>query len=240
MSAWLRRVVLAAAVPAALVLGPGGAVAAPGASAHPFGDPQTADITSTAQGVQVLWKAAPDDVTALAMQLGVLEETRTYVFQDGTLVPAESAASDGVVLAGAPELVQYLLDHVTVRSGERACAGTLQPVTDVIAEGATLAFDCGGPVRDAHVELDLLVDLNDAYRTLANGPGGQRTVYSKDQQAHTWTFPASVPGPGGTDAAPAGDGDDVASSAALQLGGAVGALVLAGGAVVLWRRRRAA
>ncbi|WGX97120.1 hypothetical protein [Nocardioides sp. L-11A] len=212
-------------------------------SAHPFGDPQTADITTTAQGVQVRWQAAPDDVTALAMHLGVLAEMRTYVFQDGALVPAESDDSDGVVLAGAPAFATYLLEHVAVTVGGRACTGALEPLADVIAEGATLSFDCGGPVRAADVELDLLVDLHESYRTLATGPTGQRAAYSAAERVHAWTFPAAPAGmTGGNASAADADGSGGAGgsgrSALVQLGGVIGGAVAFLGMILAWRRRR--
>jgi len=212
---------------------------APPAGAHPFGDPQTADVTSTDHGVQVHWQASPDDVTALGVSLGVLESTRAFVFKDGALVPEKTRAADGVELAKAPELATYLLDHVAVRAQGRACTGTLEPVDDVTTQGATLTFDCGGPVAAADVTLTTLTDLHRAYRTLAVGGDDQRYAYSADADTFTWSFPT---------AAATGEGGEVASgstgrSAALQLGGVGLGVVVVGGlgyAVVRRRARRVA
>jgi hypothetical protein len=208
------------------------------ASAHPFGDPQTADITSTATGLQVQWKASPDDVTALAITLGVLDQMRTFVFDDGALVPEESDDADGVKLAEAPEFEAYLLKHLAASVDGVDCTGDLQPVTDVAAEGAIVDFDCGGPVTSADVRITMLTDIHEAYRTMAYGPDDALQAYSVDAESFTWQFREGADQPAG-EASPSGP-STAASSAALQLGGiGLAVVVVAGGVVVVRRARRA-
>lgn len=223
----VRRLALGAPLVAIALTLPAGP-----AQAHPFGEPQSADVTSLDDGVRVAWKAAPDDVTMLAIDLGLIDEARTFVFEDGALVPEESEGSDGVVLAEAASFADYLGEHIVVTAGGTPCAGELQPVADVSTEGATVDFDCGGPVTAADVTITMLTDLHASYRTLATGLDDQRHAYSLERTTFTWAFPE----PG----APAGEvaGDDLGASAAWQLGG-VGLVVAAlGGGGGWWLRRR--
>lgn len=204
------------------------------ASAHPFGAPQTVEITTTDTGVRIHWKASPDDVTTLAISLGALDQMRTFVFDNGVMVPEESDETDGVKLAEAPELSTYLLKHVAVTVDGTACPGKLLDVDDVIAQGVTVDYDCGSAVTTADVRIDTLTDINSAYRTMAYGPGDVLNVYSQDSPVFTWQFPRSTQ-PGADAAADAGR----AGSAALQLGGIGAALAAAGCAWWLLVRLRA-
>lgn len=216
------------------LLGVGAGLLAPEpASAHPFGAPQTADITSTTTGLQVHWQASPDDVTALAVRLGVLEGMRTFVFEDGALVPEESDASDGVLLADSPRLVTYLLEHITAAAGGSDCEGVVLPVADVTVHGATVEFDCGGSVRDADVRITMLTDLHEAYVTMAQGPGEVRRAYSKQTPVHAWEFrePAAAP------VAQVSSSGGTGASAALQMGGVLSVLAVGVGGLLWWRRR---
>lgn len=209
---------------------------------HPFGDPQTVEISASDGTVQVHWEVGgQDDLTLLAIHLGVLPEDR--IMLDGAIVYDEG---DGDLLAEAPELEDYLLDHIGVSAGDQACAGEVTTVGDLTAdEGADLSFTCPVDAATATVTVTMLTDLHPAYRTLATGPDGQRAAYSRTQDSHEWTLPvtagaaATTSGtstPTGPSATPAGGGD-LGQSAALQMGG-VGAvlLVLVGGAVALRRR----
>jgi hypothetical protein len=211
------------------------------ASAHPFGDPQTADITSTESGLQVQWKASPDDVTVLAITLGVLEQMRTFVYEDGVLVPEESDEADGAKLAEAPEFETYLLGHVVASVDGVDCSGQLLPVADVAAEGAIVDFDCGGPVSAADVRITMLTDINEAYRTMAYGPDDALQAYSVDADSFTWQFPEGAdPGAGSASGSASSSGSSsAASSAAFQLGGIGLAFAVIAGGVVVVRRNRA-
>lgn len=198
------------------------------AQAHPFGDPQTADVTSTATGVRVHWSAASDDVTMLGIRLGAIEATRTFVFKDGALVPEESDDTDGVALATAPGFVDYLTEHIDVAVTGAECVAQVLPVDDVVLEGATVEFDCGRPVTSADVTITMLTDIHEAYRTMASGPHDQLKSYSTDAPTFTWTF---------GEKAAAGQGDSAGQSALLQIGGVAAGVALIGVGAVFVRRR---
>lgn len=210
---------------------------------HPFGDPQTVEISATDGTVQVHWEVGgQDDLTLLGIHLGVLPEDR--IMLDGAIVYDED---DGDLVASAPEFEDYLLDHIGVTADGLDCAGEVTGVGDLTAdEGADLSFTCPADAAAATVTVTMLTDLHPAYRTLATGPEGQRAAYSRTQDSHEWALPVTagdmsttVAGTSGSGSAasPVSDGDDLGQSAALQMG-AVGAvlLILVAGAVALRRR----
>lgn len=205
---------------------------------HPFGDPQTVVTGSDGEVVTVVWRVgAPDDLTLLGIDLGVLPEDR--VMLDGAIT---YDAGDADLVADSPELVAYVLEHVAVHSEGEECTGAVSEVGDLIADGATLAFTCPGPVSQAEIAVTTLTDLHPAYRTLATGPDGQRAVYDQSASTHAWTFDPAVATAavtGGTATAPASSpaGTDLGSSAAPQMGGVGAVLVLlAAGGLALRRR----
>ncbi|UMG91148.1 hypothetical protein [Nocardioides sp. TF02-7] len=114
---------------------------------------------------------------------------------------------------------------------------------DLQRDGARLEFTCAVPVTAASVTVRTLTDLHPAYRTLATGPDGQRAVYGSTTETHRFELPA---GPATSPAADPADVEDPATqaddhlgrSAALQLGGVLGALLLAGLTAALVARRR--
>ncbi|WP_244928961.1 hypothetical protein [Nocardioides sp. W7] len=175
--------------------------------------------------MSVTWHAPPDDITALAMHLGLLNGTRTYVFQDGALVPGESDAQDSEVLAAAPQLSAYLLEQVKVTTPEGACAGALAAVGELAEDGARLDFACPTAAASATVQLALLTDIHEAYQTLATGPDVQRHLYTLEADTYDWRLD--------------GSGESAGASAAGQLSAAVALVALAGlGGWFVLRRRR--
>lgn len=224
--------------------------------AHPFGDPQTIEVGRSGPTVQVVWRVGmSDDLTLLGISLGVLPEDR--VLLDGAITYEDG---DATAVAESAELHDYLLEHIEVAVDGETCTGEVVAVGDLIKQGATLQFGCpdaaGRPAlpQTADVEVSTLLDLHEAYRTLASGPDGQRTVYSADATSHTWQLPeasaalvdagataaAAPPPASGEHAAPDDtndtDGPHLGRSAAIQMGAVLGLsfLVLAG---VLWLRR---
>lgn len=201
-----------------------GLLSPPSASAHPFGDPQTIEVSSQDGDVRLRWRAGgTDDLTALALHLGLLPADR--VMLDGAVFHEDG---DGDLLGVSPAFADYLLERVRVVARGADCPGELLPVTDLVSAGAVLSFDCGTAVDVVEVEARTLTDLHPAYRSLASGPEGQRAVYDDEHPTHSWTL---------TGAPVAGSS---ARSAAVQLGPALG-VVLAGGvggAFYLRRRSR--
>ncbi|WP_436697983.1 hypothetical protein [Nocardioides sp. BYT-33-1] len=213
-------------------------------AAHPFGDPQTVEIAADPTDpavVHVTWKVgAADDLTLLGIHLGVLPEDR--VMLDGAISYDDG---DATLVEQAPEVREYLLEHVAVSADGRACTGRVEATGDLIADGADLVFACPTPPARATVEVSTLTDLHPAYRTLATGPDGQHRVYSADAPRHDWALgvTSTTGTTGGTGDATGGTQEQslgTGTSAALQIGGVLGAvlLVVVAGAVVARRRRR--
>ncbi len=217
------RVVLALLLAAGLVLIP----AAP-AVAHPFGDPQTVAVASDPahpEVVRLRWRVGgTDDLTLLGVSLGILPPDR--VMLDGAVFFRDT---DAPAIAAAPAFVSYLLTRITVASGKRACAGTVQPPGDLARTGAAIDYTCPGPVGTATVVVRTLTDLHPAYQTLASGPAGERAVYRSDQDSHDWVLGDP----------PAAGSAHPGRAAAVQLSAVLGAVLLvAAGAVLVLRRVR--
>lgn len=192
------------------------------AAAHPFGDPQTIDVSSTEDGeIRLRWKAGgTDDLTALAMALGLLPEER--VFLDGAVIYEDG---DGDLLAASPKFADYLLERIHVTAG-RACTGEVLAVDDLEADGALLAYDCGPDPASVDVRSDMLTDLHPAYQAMATGPDGQKAVYDGEDRDHAWSLTGGA------------SGDDLGRSALVQLGSALGLLVAGGVGAAFYVRRR--
>lgn len=205
-------------------------------AAHPFGDPQTVEVARDVDDpavVHVTWKVgAADDLTLLGIHVGVLPEDR--VMLDGAI---QYDDGDAAVVQQAPEVHSYLLDHVTVSAGGRDCPGEVAASGDLIADGADLVFTCAQPAATATVAVSTLTDLHPAYRTLATGPDGQHQVYGADAPTHEWSLGVTSTGSTNTTSTTSSTG----SSAALQIGGVLGAvlLVAVAGTLVARQRRRA-
>lgn len=214
-----RAAVLLAAAVTALVVPP-----AP-AQAHPFGPPQTVTVDAAPGGdVRVRWRVGgTDDLTLLGISLGVIPQDR--VMLDGAVVFEDG---DAAALAAAPELNDYLVEHVEVTSDGTACTGAATPTDALAEEGVELTYDCGAAATAATVRVTTLTDLHPAYRTLATGPDGQRAVYDAEQPTHEWALAGDVP---------ATQPDDLGTSAAVQLGLVLGGLLAVGLAVALLVRR---
>ena len=213
-------------------------MSAPGLTAHPFGDPQTLEVArdgADASVVHVTWKVgAADDLTLLGIHLEVLPEDR--VMLDGAI---SYEAEDAGLVAEAPEVADYALDHVVVTAGGSECEGAVASIGDLTSEGADLAFTCAQPVESVSVEVTTLTDLHPAYRTLANGPDGQHAVYGSDSPVHEWTLPAVAGAAGPTTGSEAPEESlGAGASAALQMGGVLGAVLILGVAVSLVVRSR--
>jgi hypothetical protein len=213
------------------------------AEAHPFGDPQTVAIAlgqDRPEVVRVRWKVGGlDDLTVLGVALGLLPPDR--VMLDGAVSFREA---DAAAIGPSDKFAAYLLKQITVGSGGRACAGSVEPPTDLAKTGVTVDYTCPGPVGTATVAVRMLTDLNPAYRTLATGPDGQRAVYGSDQYSHDWALadPAATMGAGA--ASPAATGSThLGRSAAVQVSIVVGVVLLAAVAALLlfrWLSRRKA
>jgi hypothetical protein len=208
----------------ALVAG-GFAQAAP-AQAHPFGDPQTVTIAldrEHPQVVQVRWRVGGlDDLTLLGVALGLVPQDR--VMLDGAVFFQDS---DAAAISASGKFNEYLLKQITVDSGGQACAGSVQPPSDLAKIGVAIEYTCPETVGAASVTVRMLTDLNPAYRTLATGPNGERAVYAADQVSHDWVLDSTQAMASTTHAG---------RSAVVQIAAVVGGVVLVAAALLGFRR----
>lgn len=198
------------------------------ASAHPFGDPQTVTVARDEQRpevVHVQWRVGgPDDLTLLGVSLGLLPQDR--VLLDGAV---DYRYTDPAVIGASDRFAAYLLQQITVADGGQACTGVVEPPKALGLKGATVDYTCPGPVDTVTVGVRMLTDLNPAYRTLATGPEGQRAVYDSSAQSHDWVLDGR--------AAPATTTGGLARSAAVQIGGVAGGVLVAVVAILIVSRR---
>lgn len=168
---WGARAAALAVVSGLLVLLP-----AVGAAAHPLGLPAFARVVAVATNeVALTWTAAPDDVAALARELGLAAE--------GDGLTREQDAE----LAGSDALARYVDEQVEVRQDGTACPARLVEGDSVVTAGVTVVATCPEPVERLRVRVALLHDLDDRYRTLAAaaGPQGvQRAMFTLDEPVH--------------------------------------------------------
>lgn len=203
--------------------------AAPRAVAHPFGEPQVAeiDLDSARNDVVVVnWRfGMDDDLTSLANYFGLVAEDR--VMLDGAIFydPVDSRS-----LEQSAEFDDYLLQHIRMTTTDGDCRGAVVDKSDVQDTGATVEFTCGSPVKRATVAVTMLTDLHPAYATLASGPSGQKFVYAGDNASHAWSFDSAVSETTGT---------GLKSSAAVQIALMLGTVALVVVTGMTWHRRRA-
>jgi hypothetical protein len=172
-------------------------VAGAPAQAHPFGEPQTARISAEGSQVIMRWTSPPDDILVLGGAVGALPARREYVFEmSPDDVPELVGPSDADLITSSPEVADYLADHLTVRQNGQVCEPDVS-LDELVEEGALVVFDCANPVEDVEVEITMLTDLHEAYRTVAVGEGGtepDRWLYTIDDPVQTWTFGAGSGG----------------------------------------------
>jgi hypothetical protein len=178
----------------------------------------------------VHWSAPSDDLLVLGGMVGALPDRREIVFDVSPDAPPEPVGeTDADRLIASSEVAAYLAEHVTVRQAGAACPVEVR-LDGLLDDGAELVFDCGEQVEDVEIEVTVLTDAHEAYRTVALGDGStapDRALYTVDDTTMTWTFGAEAAGP---------------AAAPVVLWGTVGAAALAGVFVGAWtlraRRRR--
>ncbi|WP_300677841.1 hypothetical protein [Nocardioides sp.] len=200
------------------------------AHAHPFGPPQTVTISAASDGaagfVRVRW--SPGAVDDLALLWRHLREGSVSAAElaDPSAISLSDSAAAARALRADPAFAAYLADHIDVTAAGHPCTSSLEPISSLPREGATLAFDCGTSVAEAEVRVSTLTDLHPAYRAFATGPGGAKAVYDGDHPVHRWSLDAagSVP-------------ESAGRSALLQLS-VTGVGLVAGSALLVGVRRR--
>ena len=202
------------------------------AAAHPFGPPPTAEIVAEGSQITVDWTATPDDAVAIGELLGLMPEGSTAAYrQEGAAQVAPSRAAEAA-LSAAPELHDYLTEHIVALQDERPCAGTVPAVDDFVHEGAQVVLTCPAPVAEVELRITMLHEIHPAYRTFAVGEDSEpsQSVFTVEAPQHRWRFGAAA------SPTPQFSIWDAMAVGAVS-GGVVGLLLTA---VVLARRRRRA
>ncbi|MET9877668.1 hypothetical protein ABZZ36_23980 [Actinacidiphila glaucinigra] len=192
---------------------------APSAAAHPFGPPSTAEVSVQGSRLVIAWNTDKLDWVALGQSLGVFKGQET----SSTLSFAQRLQSSQAVRA-------YLLAHLAVSEGGRACRGAVVgEMEGFLARGAQVAFACPAPVVEADVTISALTDLHPAYRTMLTSEGPaqpQQTLFTSARPTQHVKFSAA--------------GESVQRTVAVFSAGTIAAAVAIGLFAFRRSRRRAA
>lgn len=191
-----RRWLLLAALAPALVL-----VVMPArpAAAHPWGTPPTAVVEGDGDTVIVHWRAEPDDSLLLGVELGLVDPLVLDWDWDGAQPPPESVSD--ALLPPSSALEAYLLERIRVVQGGVTCQGQVEAFGDFVAEGATTTHRCPEPVTAVELEVAMLHDIHQSYRTFAESRGEARprqAAFTVGAPSHEWTFGEAATAGGAT------------------------------------------
>lgn len=159
------------------------------AVAHPWGIPPEAQITADDNEVVIDWRAEPDDALLIGIDLGLVDPERLDWTQDGPQPPDGQTGAE--LLPQADALDAYLLDRIQVTQGGELCEGRVERFDDFVSDGARTVHACPGEVDAVEVEISMLHDLHEAYRTFAEGPGEaapSQAVFTSSEPRQRWTF----------------------------------------------------
>lgn len=194
------------------------------AVAHPFGPPPQAVVAGDGHEVTVQWSAEEDDALTLGISLDLLDPLQLDWTQDGPTVPGDA---DQALLPPSEPLEAYVLDNIRVWQDGVVCPGRVEPFDDFVTDGATTVHQCPEPIEAVDLEISMLHDIHEAYRTFAMSEGPaqpDQAVLTSSRPRLSWLF--------GVAAARAEQG----SPWMLPIGGV--ALVLGGAAAFRRRQRR--
>lgn len=210
----LRRLVAAAIAAVSAAIGVT-VIAAPTASAHPFGPPLSARLDVDGAEITVTWTAAEDDW----VNLGEFLDAFSTQTDDGgaQLTGAE-------LLARSDNLPSYLLSHFVIEQDGQPCQGQVTQLEDLVTLGAQMMYTCPQPITTIDLTVTTLTDINENYRTVVSSDQPSepaQALFTTTTATQQWSFEASSSG--GT------------AQVALI---AAGVLVLGGvaGGVLWWRR----
>lgn len=138
---------------------------------HPFGPPMEATLTRE-DGVLVLtWTAAEDDWVVVGEASGAFAER-----QEG-----ETGA---VVLEDSPAVQDFLAPHLVVSQGGQECTREWLPTRDLLQEGVRMAFTCADEDGPVDLHIDILTDVNAAYRTVLRTGGSEELLFTSTEPTH--------------------------------------------------------
>lgn len=184
-----HRPLLLAGLAALVLIG-----SAPPAAAHPWGAPPEAEVEADGDRVVVRWQAEADDALLLGVKLGLVDPEQLDWDWDGPQAPA-----DGALLPPAEPLEAYVLERTRVVQDGVACAGAVEPFTDLVADGVTTVHTCPRAVEVVQLEIRMLHDLHEAYRTFAEAEGDAQplqAVFTAAIPTHRWAFGEAAAGGG--------------------------------------------
>lgn len=138
--------------------------------AHPFGPPMEASLTREGDRLVLSWTAAEDDWVVVGEA-------------SGAFAGAPTGRTGAEVLSDSVAVQDFLAGHLVLSQGGQECQREWLPTRDLLGEGVRAAFTCpeqGAPVT---VRVDVLTDVNAAYRTVLRA-GEQEVLFTASAVEH--------------------------------------------------------
>lgn len=152
--------------------------------AHPFGPPMEATLSREDGRLVLTWTAAEDDWVVVGEASGAFAER-----EDG-----ETGAQ---VLADSPAVQEFLAPHLVLSQGGQECTREWLPTRDLLDEGVRMGFTCPDEQGPVTVGVDVLTDVNEAYRTVLRVEGGEEVLFTATTTEHEVQAGAVGEGGGG-------------------------------------------
>lgn len=172
---------------------------------HPFGPPMEATLARDGDQLVLTWTAAEDDWVIVGNLSGAFDDL------------AEGETGEDV-LKDSAEVHDFLAEHLVVSQDGEACTRDWLPTRDLLGEGVRARFTCPDPDAPVDVHVDVLTDVNEAYRTVLRAEPVGEVLFTSAEPEH--------------EIATAGLGDGGTTGSELTLLAVLFALVVVG-AVVL-------
>lgn len=130
-----------------------------------------ATLTREGGALVLTWTAAEDDWVVVGEASGAFAER-----QEG-----ETGAA---VLEDSPAVQDFLAPHLVVSQDGQECTREWLPTRDLLEEGVRIAFTCADEDGPVDVHIDVLTDVNDAYRTVLRTDGSEELLFTSTEPAH--------------------------------------------------------
>lgn len=138
---------------------------------HPFGPPMEATLTRDGDQLVLTWTAAEDDWVVVGDASGAFAER-------------EEGETGEEVLADSPRIQDFLTEHLAVSQAGQACSREWLPTRDLLGEGVRAQFTCPDPDAPVTVHVDVLTDVNEAYRTVLRADSVGEVLFTSTEPEH--------------------------------------------------------
>ncbi len=157
-----------------------------------------ARLSAEGRTLTLVWSAAPDDMVDVGVAIGLLPESAMLAYLGGPLddLPTEAELE---AFASAPQLRDYLLEHIRVRQDGRDCGGEVVASHDPLERGFELRFTCPHLVEQVDLHISMLHDRDPEYRTFSVDGTIRSAVHTSAAPEQPWDLTPLAAAPAGGD-----------------------------------------